>query len=662
MPALVALVFFQWNELPTGAGLVINEVLARNRFSYFDEGGHSSDWLEIHNAGRREVDLTGYGLSDEPRRPHKWTFEKQILSRGEYLLVWCSGKDRQEIGGEMRFPTLHTNFRLGRLGQTVLLSRPNGELVDAMVLTPQTEDRSYGRSPDGKGDFLYYLQPTPGKPNVGPVSREPISSRPELSPPGGFFRSLVEVEINIPMPLRDFQIRYTTDGSSPIQRSRLYEGPIPFESSEWHEGTVLRAAAFRGEERVTQIETQSYFLDTRKFELPILSVAMGPGAFQTVQTHVKARGRTSEREGHVEFFNEAGARTAACGMGLRLHGIGSRLGPFRTKKSYRLYFRDVYGQGKLVHEVIPTSGIAAFDRLVLRSNTEDKFRDEARATFIRDQLMRELFGDMGHVTSHGAWYNLFVNMEYRGLYNVVERMDRFFFRSYFPEEVADWDVVNGGAAVDGDLVAWQELRRFFTDNDLRNDALYKKAFDIIDIDNYTDHMILNMWVQNHDWPHKNFFAARARRPGAKWIFLCWDGEIGFGLYPPVFDADSFERACTRGRSLIAEIFVSLLRSPRYQEYFLDKLQHRLRGVLHPDKVVARIERLRDLVAGDVGIEIQARYPHASMEAWQRNVEDMEVFARRRGESLWNHVFNSPRITLPHVGSVNSRRGVPGPVR
>jgi hypothetical protein len=346
-------------------------------------------------------------------------------------------------------------------------------------------------------------------------------------------------------------------------------------------------------------------------------------------------------------------------MGIRLHGVAGRSGNLETKKSYRMYFRDIYGRKKLKYRVIPDTKTKAFDRLVLRSNMEDAFRDGDRATSIRDQLLRELYGDMGHISAQGAWHNLFVNMEYRGVYNTVERMDRFFFKSYFPREPNSWDVINSGEVLEGDLSVWNKMRRFFNGINLRDPTRYDEAADLIDIGNYTDYMILNIWAQNHDWPHKNYFAARPRRPDGKWIFLCWDGEFGLALYPPVHDADTFERACIRGGSAIGDILMSLLRSPHYQRYFLQRFEHHLKAALHPDNVLARIRRIRALIGSDMLNEVQATFPELDAELWRRNVDEIEMFARHRGDAIWKHVFGSPRIRIPRVASVTPNEAVAG---
>ncbi|MCC5807782.1 MAG: CotH kinase family protein [Opitutales bacterium] len=75
----------------------INEVMASNGSTLADEDGDYEDWIELYNYGDAPVDLSGWGLSDSYSNPFKWTFpESTSIGAGEYLLVWASGKDRNE--------------------------------------------------------------------------------------------------------------------------------------------------------------------------------------------------------------------------------------------------------------------------------------------------------------------------------------------------------------------------------------------------------------------------------------------------------------------------------------------------------------------------------------------------------------------------------------
>ena len=76
------------------ADIVINEVQSSNSSTILDEDGESSDWIELYNSGSTNVNLHGWGLSDNPSNPMKWRFPDRSLPPTGHLLVFASGKDR----------------------------------------------------------------------------------------------------------------------------------------------------------------------------------------------------------------------------------------------------------------------------------------------------------------------------------------------------------------------------------------------------------------------------------------------------------------------------------------------------------------------------------------------------------------------------------------
>ncbi len=73
--------------------LVINEGSNKNYPTLLDEDGEYEDWIEIYNAGPTPIDLYNYSLSDNSN-PGEWSFPHQIIQPNEYIIVFCSGKDR----------------------------------------------------------------------------------------------------------------------------------------------------------------------------------------------------------------------------------------------------------------------------------------------------------------------------------------------------------------------------------------------------------------------------------------------------------------------------------------------------------------------------------------------------------------------------------------
>lgn len=75
------------------AQIVINEGSNKNYPTLLDEEGDYEDWIELYNAGNTPVDLYNYSLSDQ-NNPGQWRFPHHVLQPNEFLIVFCSGKDR----------------------------------------------------------------------------------------------------------------------------------------------------------------------------------------------------------------------------------------------------------------------------------------------------------------------------------------------------------------------------------------------------------------------------------------------------------------------------------------------------------------------------------------------------------------------------------------
>jgi hypothetical protein len=116
----------------------------------------------------------------------------------------------------------HTNFSINSDGEEILITSPDGIMVDEMPEKTVPTDISYGRVPDGTGDFYFFETPTPGAGN-NTSYYSGISAKPEITPDGGFFKEPVSFTIEA---VEGASIYYTLDGSQPDEYTNLYSSPI----------------------------------------------------------------------------------------------------------------------------------------------------------------------------------------------------------------------------------------------------------------------------------------------------------------------------------------------------------------------------------------------------------------------------------------------------
>lgn len=163
---------YEYYTISPKKGLVINEISADNGTIAADEDGDFDDWIELYNNSVENIALLGYHLSDDADNLTKWTFPSVTIAPGEYLILWADSDSMAASG-------LHTNFRLSAGGEVLTLTNTSLQLVDQLDFIDQYENITFGRFPNGIGEFDYLIPTFNGEnglpvgiDNVAPVLKE----------------------------------------------------------------------------------------------------------------------------------------------------------------------------------------------------------------------------------------------------------------------------------------------------------------------------------------------------------------------------------------------------------------------------------------------------------------------------------------------------------
>jgi len=146
----------------TGGGLVINEFMASNDAAIADQDGEFDDWIELYNNTTESIDLEGYFLSDDANELMKWAFPSGTSIDGSgYITIWADNDEEQN--------GLHAGFKLSAAAESIFLVDATGTIIDEVSYIDQTADISFGRFPNGTGDFQT-MSPTFNAENIGITS------------------------------------------------------------------------------------------------------------------------------------------------------------------------------------------------------------------------------------------------------------------------------------------------------------------------------------------------------------------------------------------------------------------------------------------------------------------------------------------------------------
>lgn len=283
--------------------------------------------------------------------------------------------------------------------------------------------------------------------------------------------------------------------------------------------------------------------------VPTLSLVMdvddlfGP---EGIYSDPSNRGIDSERPVSIELIHPDGTVGFQQNAGIRIQGGISRY--IASKMSFRLLFKDAYGAAKLNYPFFGENGPNEFDSISLRSSSGEHL---VGIHYIRDEFARRLQAQMGNPVSRGTYMHLYINGVYWGLYNPTERVDAQFAVNRFGGRREDYDVYNAGdlgeegvTAIAGTMDAWRTTVKLAEQvstagNDADKRAAYMRLLGknpdgspnvewpvYLDVENYVDYLLLQVYTRNDDWPGRNFYFLRDRRPDSTGFkFFAWDSEF-----------------------------------------------------------------------------------------------------------------------------------------
>lgn len=138
-----------------GSPVRIHEVLARN-VSTLGFSGIFPDIIELHNSSDAPVNISGWGLSDTPGTPYRYSFPAgTILAPGAYHVVYAT------TAGVV--PAPRSGFALSETGEILSLTTADGDVADSVTFGHQVPDYSIGRR-ESEGGWDLCL-PSFGGPN-----------------------------------------------------------------------------------------------------------------------------------------------------------------------------------------------------------------------------------------------------------------------------------------------------------------------------------------------------------------------------------------------------------------------------------------------------------------------------------------------------------------
>ena len=622
--------------------IVINEVMASNGMY---ENEQSYDWIEIHNRGKKAVDISGWMLSDGKKNLAKFVFPKGTkIKAGGYVTIWCTGEDGVDPGTKSPY---YASFSLKAEGEILYLSNAAGERVQTIEYPQQYGNVSWGLPAGFTGvpteaDYGYLVNATRAKKNDAAVYPARTET-PAIETVGGFYADGVTVYAAAP---EGATLRYTVDGETPDAKSPIF----PAEGLRISKTTALRVRAFREDEVPSVTVSATYIVEAKQLT-PIVCLTTDDQYLFNKKTGalVKGTGETPNYEKeweypvNIEYFNAQGVCEINQMGTFTASGHSARQ---NAQKSIALYARKAYGEDSFAFNPFPTRDYTEYQSLLLRGANSD-----FSATRLRDVVASSLAEGQGILYQDHVVIQVYINGQYWGHYNLREKINKYFVAAYegvTDEAEIDQIDILARTGTDrftqhGDNEDWLELCDFCKKNKLTDPDNLAYVEERLDIDNMFTHAAYQIILGNVDFTNVRVY----RVPGGKWRYLLFDVEACWRNLDKTPLEYYIKPVSGKIQGFRHEPLNALLAVPEYKDKFLRRIAELLDTVFVWENVDAAFTRVIDQLEPILPRHIE-RWNNMKLKNWETNISATKYYARVRPKKIPELLQKAMKLTNAEV--------------
>ncbi len=589
--------------------------------------GETPDWVELYNDGDAEADLTGWGFSDNMKKPRKWQFPKgaTVPAHG-YRILAMTGDEDAPAGGWLSAP-----FALpGAGGYALTLCDPSGAITDSLYVPEQASGLSFGRTDDGACGF--FDKPTPNKANGSAYTLGP-AKKARCSVAGGLFEKDERLEISLAAE-PDARVYYTLDASDPDEKDTLYDG-APIEISK---STVLRTRVYRDGHLPSDIDTQSYLFGVQAAgEVPyVISLVSDPKNLYDKRTGIMVLGKHRNiwqewtREAHVEVFAGEGERVISQGCDIKLHGRNTR---GYQLKSFKVMARRRYGEKMFNYPLFSNRPYDCYDSFILRYSGQDY-----KYAFMRDVVLSRMAQNTSVMYMESEPCVVYLNGEYYSAMYLRETISPFSLarREGWEGQEDALDLVKSDNEVkQGSDATYLALNEYLKTHDNNSREAYEAIDAAVDIDNFIEYA--TMYVVFCPPDTVNVKRYRNAQADGKWRFVLYD--LDRALRGGASSGNGFK---LMANGINGPLFRAVLTNDALREKFLSNLNRALGSYLSSRSMTDAV---------------QAQFEHIQpmLPQYLKKVKVTPERYKKHLESLLDTIAARPALVLKHCAAALNLR-------
>jgi len=390
-----------------------------------------------------------------------------------------------------------------------------------------------------------------------------------------------------------------------------------------------------------KVVTHTYFIN-ENITLPVVSLSTDPDHLFDPETGIYVNFWDEwERPVHFEFYETDGTQKVNVDAGIMIGGGATRR---RPQKTFRIYFRSQYGTNKIDYQIFPNLPIFEFTTLFLRNSGNDWDQ-----THFRDGFLQILVKDLDLDTQAYQPAITFLNGEYWGILNIRERLTEDYLGPHYgvdPDKVDLLEIASNIFAIEGDLNKFNSIYSYIQNNDFKNDTHYDYIQTQLDINNFLDYVISEIYFNNTDWPTNNVKLWRSKSETGKFRWMLFDLDWSYGYQrlrlgsadKNTYKGNTLVYALQTDNLYIALMLRKFLENNQFKTEFINRFADYLNTVFQPEHVLPLISEIQSMLDPEMPRHYD-KFKDVSINRWYQSITIFENFATNRPQYIREHIKN-----------------------
>lgn len=448
------------------------------------------------------------------------------------------------------------------------------------------------------------------------------------------------------IPKEGEKVYYTTSGTFEQESIKYVSNELAIDKS----GSYL----FRiKSDEVDTVIHRSYHFDYHS-QLPIISISIDPEDLWNDTIGIYVRGKHAywsdstghwencnyqkkwEKEIYATYIDTNNVVGFSQRCGLKLFGESTRRQP---DKSMKIIARSKYGDNDFSYAVFPQKPMDEYKQIAIRTSGNDyngsRFKDVLSA-----YLARNIGLDyMGYQPA-----NLYINGEYWGVYNLREKVNEHYIAGNYNVDPDSVNIIMGRwVRQQGSSEDYMKMYYWFESLDTMDSEAYKLASQFLDIRNYINFRIFQIYINNKDSRGNiRYFNISGTQPQFKMIL--YDTDLGYGKYSFNFFEGCMSRTPTAwyNPTWSTMYLTKLMQDPSFKNDFVNQFAHLMNTIFERDSMLNAITYFENIYKDELPKSASGRPAHLKSvvfptEQWMDEVSSLKSYAKLRPKVMWTHL-------------------------